>query len=66
MARRQGLRLVKSRRRDSFSTGYGTYLLVADTAVVPDYVDGCTLEQIEAQLRTHPNSGVAAGSSGPD
>lgn len=35
MAERQGLRLMKSRRRDPRAWGYGTYMLVdADTGVV--------------------------------
>jgi hypothetical protein len=54
MARRQGLRLVKSRRRDSFATGYGTYVLVAVTAEVPEFVDGLALDQIEEQLTSRP------------
>jgi hypothetical protein len=54
MARRQGLRLVKSHRRDSFATGYGTYLLVAVAADAPELVDGLTLDQIEEQLKSRP------------
>jgi hypothetical protein len=61
MARRQGLRLVKSRRRDLFATGYGTYLLVAEVADAPELVDGLTLDQIEEQLTSRPAPGSVAG-----
>lgn len=45
MAERQGLALVKSRRRDRYATGYGTYSLVerGDSATT----FGCSLAQIE-------------------
>ena len=53
-AERQGLRLVKSRRRDEFATGYGTFRLEpADTPANHDVDDafGSDLDQIEQQLR---------------
>jgi hypothetical protein len=54
-AERQGLRLVKSRRRDPRAVGYGTYMLVdAHTAAMvakglPDGY-GLSLDDIERQL----------------
>lgn len=55
MAERQGLRLVKSRRRDEFAKGYGTYMLVAghggemNLGAGDGY--GFDLDEIEKQLR---------------
>ena len=52
MAARQGLRLLKSRRRDPYASGYGTYVLVAvgDDAVTGAEGFGCDLDEIERQL----------------
>ena len=53
MAARQGLRLLKSRRRDRYASGYGTYVLVAvGEQVAPDAGTGfgCDLDEIEHQL----------------
>jgi hypothetical protein len=59
MAERQGLRLLKSRRRDPYADGYGTYMLVEATAVDPTSNGsgpgyGFDLDAIEQQLK---NSG---------
>src|SRR6478672_2801618 len=55
MAERQGLRLVKSRRRDEFASGYGTYMLVSATGTEmsggADTTYGFDLDEIEKQLR---------------
>jgi hypothetical protein len=59
MAERQGLRLVKSRRRDRHATGYGTYKLVDETGgdADPDGGDyGLDLDQVESQLRDDPST----------
>lgn len=52
-AKRRGLQLIKSRRRDPLAIDYGKYLLVKN----PDQAEqlflsgkGMTLEQIEEQL----------------
>jgi hypothetical protein len=60
MAERQGLQLVKSRRRDSLAIGYGTYWLVGDEDgpyYVPSTVDiktrrptGYTMDEVEGYL----------------
>lgn len=51
MARRQGLELVKSRRRDPRAIDYGLYWLVKATAAEPQTGQhGMTLDQIEAYL----------------
>jgi hypothetical protein len=61
VAERQGLQLVKSRRRDPRATGYATYWLVGDENGDPFYVPstadnktrqpkGWTLDQIETYL----------------
>ena len=68
MAERQGLLLVKSRRRDPLALDYGLYVLVSDTkgnrvgryggqAAVSAFAtgDGLTLDEVEAQL-TRRNS----------
>jgi hypothetical protein len=55
-ARRQGLMLVKSRRKDPRATDYGTYMLVNpnrnNTIVAYGLPDGygLTLDKIEEQL----------------
>lgn len=55
MAERQGLRLIKSRRRDEFASGYGTYMLVAGQGTEmsdgADVMYGFDLDEIENQLR---------------
>lgn len=57
MAARQGLRLLKSRRRDPYASGYGTYVLVPVADAVADEAEtraeavfGCDLDEIERQL----------------
>jgi hypothetical protein len=50
MAERQGLRLVKSRRRDPRAIDYGTYRLMAGPDPVPE-TNGLDLEAIERWLR---------------
>jgi hypothetical protein len=53
MAERQGLRLLKSRRRDPYADGYGTYMLVsASEEVAPGNATdfGANLDEIERQL----------------
>jgi anti-anti-sigma factor len=55
MAARQGLRLLKSRRRDPYASGYGTYVLVpaaASRSIPADAQFGCDLDEIEQQLKT--------------
>jgi hypothetical protein len=51
MADRQGLRLVKSRRRDPRAIGYGTYTLIdlTDNTTVGD---GMTIDDVERALTT--------------
>lgn len=54
-ARRQGLILVKSRRRDERATDYGTYMLVdgSTSAVVANGLQsgyGLTLDDVETEL----------------
>jgi hypothetical protein len=54
MAKRQGLRLLKSRRRDPYADGYGTYTLVpASEETAPGNVTdfGANLDEIERQLK---------------
>jgi hypothetical protein len=52
MAERQGLRLIKSRRRDRHASGYGTYTLVDATTSDADVSGfGLDLDAIEHQLR---------------
>ena len=56
MAARQGLRLLKSRRRDRYASGYGTYALVpaaASPSMRADAQFGCDLDEIEQQLKTN-------------
>jgi hypothetical protein len=48
MAKRQGLALHKSRRRDPYATGYGTYWLTRGRRQVSENVD---LDAIEAYLK---------------
>lgn len=50
MADRQGLRLVKSRRRDPRALGYGTYGLVDASADWSDSGFGLTLDEVEVVL----------------
>jgi hypothetical protein len=52
MAHRQGLALVKSKRRDPRAVGYGGYLLVDERNVVVagDPKHGADLDQIEKAL----------------
>ena len=60
MAERQGLRLIKSRRRDPRALDYGAYWLVdleTDGVVRGDSNVGATLDEIEAYL---------TGEEGPD
>jgi hypothetical protein len=52
MAERQGLRLLKSRRRDPYADGYGTYALVDGDADPADETYGHDLDEIERQLRS--------------
>jgi hypothetical protein len=49
MAERQGLRLVKSRRRDPRALDYGEYWLMAGDDLVP-HTRGRGLDHIEAYL----------------
>ena len=54
MAERQGLKLVKSRRRDPRSIGYGGFMLVDDRNVVvlggTPHEYCANIEQVEAYL----------------
>ena len=50
MAERQGLRLVKSRRRDSRALDYGDYWLMAGIDLVPN-TRGKGLDHIERYLK---------------
>lgn len=57
MAQRQGLQLVKSRRRDPRAIDFGTYALVDpnSTAMIagdPNSGFGMTLEEVETALTT--------------
>jgi anti-anti-sigma factor len=59
MAARQGLRLLKSTRRDQYADGYGTYRLVGAQDGGPRYGDAVTgfgmdLDAVERQLRSRP------------
>jgi hypothetical protein len=49
MAERQGLRLVKSRRRDPLAIDFGTYSIVGTGGV-----DGLDIEQVETWLTKAP------------
>lgn len=58
MAERQGLRLVRSRRRDPLALDYGLYWLLPADDPTPNTVhsglsarDGLTLDQVEERLR---------------
>jgi hypothetical protein len=59
MAERQGLRLVKSRRRDRHASGYGTYTLIDAATSDSDAAVGgfgLDLDAIEHQLRSRPET----------
>ena len=65
MAARQGLRLVKSPRRDQYANGYGTYRLVSSRDGEPRYGDAVTgygmdLDAVEQQLKARPPTPSAA------
>jgi hypothetical protein len=49
MAERQGLRLLKCRRRDPLALGYGLYALVSLRQRMPDRFT-MTLDEVEATL----------------
>jgi anti-anti-sigma factor len=73
MAARQGLRLVKSPRRDRYADGYGTYRLVSAANGEPRSGDavsgyGMDLDAVEQQLTSRPATTAkirSAASSGP-
>lgn len=71
MAARQGLRLVKSARRDRYADGYGTYGLVGALDGEPRAGDarsgyGMDLDAVEQHLRSRPASAsAAADGTGP-
>jgi hypothetical protein len=55
MAGRQSMRLLKSRRRDPYADGFGTYMLVpasVDAAQGDDGGFGADLDEIERQLKS--------------
>jgi len=59
MAARQGLRLLKSTRRDQYADGYGTYRLVGAQNGEHRYGDAVTgygmdLDAVELQLKSRP------------
>lgn len=64
MAERQGLRLLKCRRRDPWALGFGTYLLVDDASNSVAAGDaetyGLALDDVERYLTTREISQEAA------
>jgi hypothetical protein len=61
-AERQGLTLVKSRRRDPHALGYGTYMLVNSrtggvVAAGSEGAYGLTLDEVEDYLTRDPKGG---------
>ena len=72
MAARQGLRLLKSLRRDQYADGYGTYRLVGAQDGEHRYGDAVTgfgmdLDAVERQLKSRPptTSALATGNGRP-
>lgn len=66
MAARQGLRLLKSPRRDQYADGYGTYRLVSARDGEHRYGDAATsygmdLDAVEQQLKSRPSGAATAG-----
>ena len=64
MAARQGLRLLKSTRRDQYADGYGTYRLVGAQDGEHRYGDAVTgygmdLDAVERHLKSRPPTGSA-------
>jgi anti-sigma B factor antagonist len=67
MAARQGLRLLKSTRRDQYADGYGTYRLVGAQDGEHRYGDAVTgygmdLDAVERHLKSRPPTTSAAAS----
>jgi hypothetical protein len=50
MARRQGLALIRSRRRDPRAAGYGLYWLKDTAGIAVTAAVGTSIEEIEAYL----------------